>query len=97
MPLLIISGPTGVGKRHAVRQGLKMAGREVEVFILDWADERLRGDAVAVLTRLQPVVRAGHCLLVLCESEPRQLPLLHGCMHAPCCSLSACAYTADIK
>eukprot|EP00891_Asterochloris_glomerata_P000282 jgi/Astpho2/282/fgenesh1_pg.00010_%23_45_t len=65
VPLLIISGPTGVGKRHAVRQGLKMAGREVEVFILDWADERLRGDAVAVLTRLQPVVRAGHCLLVL--------------------------------
>ena len=50
-------GPMGVDTRHTVRQGLRMAGREVEVFVLDCADERIQEGAVAGVAGLLPVLR----------------------------------------
>ena len=45
----------GVGKRYTVRQGLTTAGREVEILVVDRADQKVQDIAAAALTALQPL------------------------------------------
>lgn len=47
--------PKGVGRRHTIRQGLQMVGREVEINLVDWAEQSIPEVAVAVLTDLRPL------------------------------------------
>ena len=67
VPMLVIRGPKGVGKRHTITQALRRAVPEVEVFCVDWAVQGFRDNAAVVLADLQAVLRAGPSVVVFCE------------------------------